>query len=150
MTVHTRGATGFGRHVAGPSDQGEDWRTRAVCRDEDPELFFPIGDGEPARLQEQAAQAVCRRCPVQRECGTWAVESGQRDGVWAAMTERQLRSAIRARKTKPETRGAKPQPCGTSAAYQRHRAHGEEPCAPCKQARAEDLAARKAKREATR
>jgi len=29
------------------------------------------------------------------------------------------------------------QPCGTVAAYKRHRSHGEEPCAACRAANAE-------------
>ena len=41
-----------------------DWRHRAVCRDEDPELFFPIGTSGPALLQVEQAKAVCRRCSV--------------------------------------------------------------------------------------
>ena len=41
-----------------------DWRHRAACRDEDPELFFPIGNTGPALLQIEEAKAVCRRCPV--------------------------------------------------------------------------------------
>ena len=41
-----------------------DWRHRAICRDEDPELFFPIGNTGPALLQIEQAKAVCRRCPV--------------------------------------------------------------------------------------
>ena len=48
-----------------------DWRHRAICRDEDPELFFPIGNTGPALLQIEQAKAVCRRCPVTQECLAW-------------------------------------------------------------------------------
>ena len=41
-----------------------DWRHRALCRDEDPELFFPIGTTGPALVQIEQAKAVCRRCYV--------------------------------------------------------------------------------------
>ena len=41
-----------------------DWRHTAACRDEDPELFFPIGNTGPALLQIEEAKAVCRRCDV--------------------------------------------------------------------------------------
>src|SRR5213592_788757 len=54
-----------------------DWRHRAVCLDEDPELFFPIGNTGPAIMQIEEAKAVCRRCPVISECLSWALESGQ-------------------------------------------------------------------------
>ena len=40
------------------------WRDRAACLDEDPELFFPIGNTGPAILQIEEAKAVCRRCEV--------------------------------------------------------------------------------------
>ena len=45
-----------------------DWRHRAACRDEDPELFFPIGNTGPALLQVEEAKAVCRRCEMIEPC----------------------------------------------------------------------------------
>ena len=54
-----------------------DWRHHAACRDEDPELFFPIGTSGPALLQVEQAKAVCRRCSVTDACLQWALESGQ-------------------------------------------------------------------------
>ena len=48
-----------------------DWRHESACRDEDPELFFPIGNTGPALTQIDEAKAVCRRCSVVDECLRW-------------------------------------------------------------------------------
>lgn len=64
-----------------------DWRHNAVCREEDPELFFPIGTTGPALIQIEEAKSVCRRCPVSGQCGQWALESGQDSGVWGGLSE---------------------------------------------------------------
>ena len=71
-----------------------DWRHRAICRDEDPELFFPVGNSGPALLQIAEAKTVCRRCPVVSDCLAWALESGQDAGVWGGMSEDERRRAF--------------------------------------------------------
>ncbi|MGJ3562139.1 WhiB family transcriptional regulator [Streptomyces sp. INA 01156] len=79
----------------------DDWRTRAACRDEDPDLFFPIGTSGSALLQTERAKAVCRRCPVREQCLDWAMESGQSLGVWGGTSEterRALRRRLKARR----------------------------------------------------
>jgi WhiB family redox-sensing transcriptional regulator len=72
-----------------------DWRHHAACRDEDPELFFPIGTSGPALLQVEQAKAVCRRCTVTDQCLRWALESGQDAGVWGGMSEEERRAVKR-------------------------------------------------------
>ncbi|WP_274919459.1 WhiB family transcriptional regulator [Streptomyces sp. WZ-12] len=83
-----------------------DWRHRAVCREENPELFFPIGNTGPAILQIEEAKAVCCRCPVIEQCLQWALESEQNEGVWGGLSEderqamkrRSARNRLQARK----------------------------------------------------
>ena len=72
-----------------------DWRHRAACLDEDPELFFPIGNTGPALLQIEEAKAVCRRCPVIDTCLQWALETGQDAGVWGGLSEDERRALKR-------------------------------------------------------
>src|SRR5699024_7162883 len=83
--------------------QKMDWRHRAICRDEDPELFFPIGNTGPALLQVEQAKAVCQRCPVTQECLAWALETGQDAGVWGGMSEDERR-ALKRRRSRARTR----------------------------------------------
>ena len=68
-----------------------------VCHtaDEDPELFFPVGNSGPALLQIAEAKTVCRRCPVVSDCLAWALESGQDAGVWGGMSEDERRALKR-------------------------------------------------------
>lgn len=70
----------------GAADVG-DWSERATCREEDPELFFPVGNSPQAMEQEAAAKNVCRRCPVVTECLQWALNDGQQHGVWGGKSE---------------------------------------------------------------
>src|SRR5215210_8951493 len=72
-----------------------DWRHKAACLDEDPELFFPIGNTGPALLQIEEAKQVCRRCDVRDACLQWALEAGQDHGVWGGLSEDERRALKR-------------------------------------------------------
>jgi WhiB family redox-sensing transcriptional regulator len=85
MTTTTRRA----RTNAAPTSR--DWKDLGPCRNEDPELFFPIGSSPQALAQEEEAKRVCWRCPVMQRCGQWAVETRQDAGVWGGMSERDRR-----------------------------------------------------------
>lgn len=50
------------------------------------ELFFPedISDPMKRQLATLIAKRLCNDCPIKAECFRYAVESGQRYGIWAA------------------------------------------------------------------
>ncbi|MFF1511875.1 WhiB family transcriptional regulator [Streptomyces sp. NPDC058326] len=81
------------------------WRERSACREEDPELFFPIGNTGPALLQIEEAKAVCRRCPVMETCLRWAMEHGEDGGVWGGLSEDERR-AMKRRAARQRARNA--------------------------------------------
>jgi WhiB family redox-sensing transcriptional regulator len=80
-----------------------DWRQGALCREEDPELFFPIGTTGPAAIQVADAKAVCRRCPSVDPCLTWALDTNQDAGVWGATSEDERRLLKRRQRTSLRT-----------------------------------------------
>jgi WhiB family transcriptional regulator, redox-sensing transcriptional regulator len=74
-----------------------DWREMSRCRTEDPDLFFPIGEGVHAAAQTAAAIAVCQRCAVLEPCLNFALATGA-VGVWGGLDDdgrRNLRRASR-------------------------------------------------------
>lgn len=75
-----------------------DWVHRARCKDEDPELFFPIGTTGPAAAQIEQAKAICMQCEVRAQCLEWALATGQDAGVWGGMSEEERRAYRRARR----------------------------------------------------
>jgi WhiB family redox-sensing transcriptional regulator len=68
--------------AAGP----EDWQLEALCRQTDPEAFFPER-GESAR----EAKRVCGLCEVRAECLDYALANDERFGIWGGLTEREMR-----------------------------------------------------------
>ena len=73
----------------------DEWRARAICRDSNPELFFPVGTTGLALDQIDAARSVCAECPVTRECLEFAIETNQESGVWGGATEEERRQIRR-------------------------------------------------------
>ncbi|MDJ0342801.1 WhiB family transcriptional regulator [Streptomyces sp. H10-C2] len=69
-------------------------RDRPACENEDPELFFPIGNTGPALLQIEEAKAVCRRCRLRESCLQEALDSGMA-GVWGGTSEDERRAMKR-------------------------------------------------------
>jgi WhiB family redox-sensing transcriptional regulator len=79
-----------------------DWLELGACRDEDPDLFFPIASAGPGRAQVAAAKAVCARCAVRQACLRFALEVSQDHGVWGGMSEEERRAIRNARSNQAE------------------------------------------------
>ena len=80
------------------------WRINAMCRDLDPDLFFPVGVTGGAVDQIDAAKEFCDICPSQNQCLEFAVTTNQEYGVWGGTTEderRVLRRQWRAQNRRP-------------------------------------------------
>lgn len=73
-----------------------DWWREAACTHEDPEVFFPVATtGAALRDQQARAKAVCQRCPVIRQCLSWALRTAPAQGVWGGTCEEERRVLMR-------------------------------------------------------
>ena len=60
-----------------------------------PELFFPIGNADPALIQIEEAKVVCGGCDVVVTCLGWAMDSRQDAGVWGGLSADERRALKR-------------------------------------------------------
>lgn len=81
--------------VLGAAEYG--WRDEALCRDTDPELFFPVGTTGKALAQINRAKEVCSECPVSAPCLDFALETNQDSGIWGGLSEEDRRTIRRQR-----------------------------------------------------
>ncbi|CAM5292519.1 transcriptional regulator WhiB [Streptomyces spiroverticillatus] len=70
-------------------------RPRPACENEDPELFFPIGETGPALMWAEEAKAVCRRCPLMESCLKGALNRNEQYGVFGGLSASERRSLKR-------------------------------------------------------
>ena len=73
------------------------WRKHALCRDTNPELFFPVGNTGAALIQISEAKSVCGKCSVAPQCLEFALETSQDCGIWGGLTEDERRTIKRTR-----------------------------------------------------
>ena len=71
------------------------WRRDAVCRDTDPDLFFPVGTTGYALVQIDKAKQVCGDCPVSTDCLQYALDTNQDSGIWGGTSEEERRNIRR-------------------------------------------------------
>lgn len=64
-----------------------DWQSRGLCREVDPELWFPEKGGST-----REAKKLCRSCPVSAECLAYGLANNEQFGIWGGYTARQLRA----------------------------------------------------------
>jgi WhiB family redox-sensing transcriptional regulator len=66
--------------------ESPDWYEHAECRGAPQDTFFP-GQGEDTK----PAIAICNVCPVAVECLAWALDHGEKYGIWGGTSERERR-----------------------------------------------------------
>ena len=81
------------------------WRDHALCRDTDPELFFPVGTTGTALLQIERARKVCDECTVRVDCLDFALTTNQDSGIWGGLSEEERRVIRRQRAARARNAG---------------------------------------------
>ncbi len=69
-----------------------DWTEFALCAQVDPEIFFP---GKGGSLRQP--KVICRACEVRAECLEYALERGERWGIYGGLSPQERRRLKRVR-----------------------------------------------------
>ncbi len=69
-----------------------DWQEYSNCLGVDPDLFFP-----ERGASTREAKDVCRACVVRADCLEFALQNGEKFGIWGGMSERERRRIRRQR-----------------------------------------------------
>jgi WhiB family redox-sensing transcriptional regulator len=75
--------------VTGRLAEDLDWQDEALCKESDPEAFFPEKGGSTKQ-----AKAVCKRCPITEKCLQYALDNDERYGIWGGKSERERRQIL--------------------------------------------------------
>ena len=72
------------------SPEDLDWQDLGLCKESDPEAFFPEKGGSTKQ-----AKAVCKRCPITETCLQWALDHKERFGIWGGKSEYERRQLLK-------------------------------------------------------
>lgn len=70
--------------------QEVEWRERALCRGQDPQIWEDEREPDVAKL-------ICSSCPVKQECLRYAMKAEEPQGVWGGLTTSERRKLARRR-----------------------------------------------------
>jgi len=78
--------------VSDEEEESETWWGFANCLGVDSDLFFPERGASTKEAKE-----VCRGCVVREDCLEYALDHGEKFGIWGGMSERERRRLRRQR-----------------------------------------------------
>ncbi len=78
-----------------------EWQGQANCLGVDPDLFFP-----ERGASTREAKSICAACLVQADCLEYALDHGEKFGIWGGTSERERRRLRRARAAERRAREA--------------------------------------------
>jgi WhiB family redox-sensing transcriptional regulator len=79
-------------HISSETPEQPGWQDFANCLGVDPDLFFPERGASTREAKE-----VCRGCVVREDCLEYALDNGEKFGIWGGMSERERRRLRRQR-----------------------------------------------------
>lgn len=74
--------------------KGLDWAKKAACSGMGAKYFYPE---TKAKTDSKKALAACGRCNVRRECLLYAIENGEKHGIWGGTRQVKQRNEIKVR-----------------------------------------------------
>ena len=63
-----------------------EWMLEALCRDMDPNLFYP-DKSKTSSFDQLAIRLTCAGCPVAEECLEYAIAIREPHGIWGGLNE---------------------------------------------------------------
>jgi WhiB family redox-sensing transcriptional regulator len=80
---------------------GQEWQELAACKTIPVELFFPMVEQE-----DLDAKGVCMGCEVREPCLEFAIEAGEKFGVWGGLNPQERRSVVSKRRARARAAAA--------------------------------------------
>lgn len=75
----------------------EPWMEHGACRNQPISWWFPPHVDRDAFHYYSEARLICATCPVQTECLDYALEHGERFGMWGGQSPRERKDTRRRR-----------------------------------------------------